>query len=60
MEKLITLAVINDLLQVRLIENLLKGHPFGKLVYILPPFIISEDELDKLITSLIKFVKEIE
>ena len=26
MEKLITLAVINDLLQVRLIENLLKGH----------------------------------
>ena len=33
--------------------------PFGCLVYIMPPYIISKDELHKLTTSLIKIVKEI-
>lgn len=33
--------------------------PFGKLVYIMPPFIISKEELSHLISSLIKVISEI-
>lgn len=32
--------------------------PFGKLIYIMPPYIIKQDELSKLIGSLIKVAKE--
>lgn len=34
--------------------------PFGKLVYIMPPFIISKQELHRLTQALLKIVKEIE
>ena len=32
--------------------------PFGKLIYVMPPFIISDDELSFLITKLLKVTKE--
>ena len=32
--------------------------PFGKLVYIMPPFIISKDELKQLTTALLRVVKK--
>ncbi len=32
--------------------------PFGKLVYLMPPFIITDDELDKLCTSLFEVTSE--
>lgn len=31
--------------------------PFGKLVYLMPPFIINDDDLKKLTTSLVKVIK---
>jgi adenosylmethionine-8-amino-7-oxononanoate aminotransferase len=32
--------------------------PFGKLVYVMPPYIISEQELDTLLTALTEAVAE--
>ena len=47
-------------MQQRFVDEGIWVRPFGCLVYIMPPYIISKDELHKLTTSLIKIVKEIE
>ena len=42
--------------QTLLIENGIWVRPFGKLVYIMPPYVISEDELATLCQALLKVV----
>lgn len=46
-------------LQQRFVDEGIWVRPFGRLVYIMPPFLaISDDELEHLCTSLVKIVKE--
>ncbi|SIR97457.1 adenosylmethionine-8-amino-7-oxononanoate aminotransferase [Moraxella cuniculi DSM 21768] len=33
--------------------------PFGRLVYIMPPFVINDDELDKLLTQLVALIESL-
>lgn len=46
-------------IQQRFIEEGVWIRPFGKLIYIMPPFIISIAELDRLTQALLRVVKEI-
>jgi len=50
-------AVDMPIFQSLLIENGIWVRPFGKLVYIMPPYIITDDELITLCQSLLKVVR---
>ncbi len=45
-------------MQQRFIEEGVWVRPFGRLVYIMPPFIIEKDDLTRLTTALVKIVSE--
>ncbi|MDO4641369.1 MAG: adenosylmethionine--8-amino-7-oxononanoate transaminase [Neisseria sp.] len=45
-------------LQPRLVENGVWVRPFGKLAYIMPPFIISENELSRLTDGLLRALRQ--
>ena len=47
-----------DSLQARLVEHGVWVRPFGKLVYLMPPFIIQPDELTRLTGGLLQALTE--
>ena len=50
-------AVDMPVFQSLLIDNGIWVRPFGKLVYIMPPYVITDDELTTLCQSLLKVVR---
>ena len=56
MKKPVDMAVI----QKRFVEEGVWVRPFGRLVYVMPPFVISQEELSILTSALLKVVQNIE
>jgi len=49
-----------QVLQQQFVEHGVWIRPFGKLVYVMPPYIITEQELDYLLSQLVKVVSQMD
>jgi len=51
-------AIDMQSLQPKFVEAGVWVRPFNKLIYLMPPFIITDQELDQLVTAVVKVVTE--
>lgn len=50
-------AVDMEKIQAQFVQEGVWIRPFGRLIYVMPPYIITDDELDKLMTAMVKVIK---